>query len=72
MNKEEFLEKFCKKGGFVYLENKGLIDFVWQWIEQYGKQQRIDELEYIRDTAPEDETHLIKRLNQRIEELKDE
>ena len=39
---------------------------------QQLSQAKIDELDYQINTSPEDEQHSIKRMQQRVEELKDE
>ena len=65
MSKKEFEKKWADK--IIY---KNYVYDMWLWIEEKIEQTRLDELEYIRDTAPKDEVHLVKRLNQRIDECK--
>ncbi len=45
MNTKEVFYKYVKKDGWGFDIIEADADGLWQWIEQYGKQQRIDELE---------------------------
>ena len=73
MNKTEFYRKFL-----YFPIPKQYLDKIWQWIEQYGKEQRIDELNrqidliiHLPDSQYDDLE--IKRIcENRIKELKDE
>jgi len=52
--KEEFEKRFTDRGmGLLWRDGNDDDDVtfpieVWQWIEEYGKQQRVDELQRIR------------------------
>ncbi len=68
MNRKEFEEKFCKDGFMSDYRSS----YIWDWIEQYGKEQRIDELEniWIKCNCV---TSLVRDIiENRIKELKDE
>ena len=54
MSREVFYKKFTKKrfgGGSVFLAAHP--DEVWGWIEQYGKQQRVDAIKDCIEAAKE-------------------
>ena len=69
MNKKEFEEKFVIAQGQLIWEKYSI---VWQWVEQYGKDQRIDELrrEDLSESCRFNE--LQTYINNRIKELKDD
>jgi len=50
MNRKEFEEKFNIHPSYTSPDSNG--QTVWQWIEQYGKEQRVDELERITAILP--------------------
>ncbi len=49
MNRKEFDKKFGRRIhlSFECSDAESLFNDVWQWIEQYGTEQRIDELQKI-------------------------
>ncbi len=75
MNKPTLKEKFDET-----IEDMGIHslyqEIIWQWIEQYGKEQRIDELDNIKsyDNGMHAQycTIFDEDIKNRIKELKDE
>ncbi len=79
MNRKEFYKKFL-----YFPIPKQYLDKIWQWIEQYGTEQRIGETQkyynaltemyYSKDGNPDDKIILCLRklFENRMKELKDE
>jgi len=72
MNKKEFYKRF------LYLPiPRQYLDKIWQWIEQYGKKQRIDEnerlIKIIKECGTWSQTSMgftVNDFESRIKELK--
>ena len=80
MNKKEFEDKFETGNGLICpydLAIQNDVNNIWQWIEQYGKEQGIDELEKFLDNFGINKVGVLPTFvrviaENRIKELKDE
>ncbi len=70
MNKKEFEEKFWDFDYDIPKETATL-KMLWQWIEQYGKEARINENEKWEKRSKYDRMYMVDFEN-RIKELKDD
>ena len=73
MNKRGFDEKFFAEL-YDYMNDRQtdseFREMLWHWIEQYGTEQRIDELTELKELHPD--PYWTKVFENRIKELKDE